>query len=289
MDGATEAQRKEVFPRVVSLIQRQVAFALRNGDRKAAEEVLKQAREIAPEDVVFEQQRAITAGMRYFDKAKEAVEALDPADPGFKQAAATAYAEVGMGKIEDQEGPQITAARFALKRAQRVDPDVLEVRLLQAHINANVRVDNLTKFGAETFREVSDWKYPGNSVRRYGVALAQLAYIRTHYNDEARASVLRGPRFESRLEALENEIKGFYPFEVELTESAASAIVFMNDRDEEIEVEYTIEQGRAKTVKVPPKGETRVEFKQTAYMRYEALGGGKSVFLEPGIAIKAKI
>ncbi len=289
MGGATEEQRAEVFPQVVSLLQRRVAFHLRGGDRKAAEEVLAQSKDIAPEDLILDQQRAIVAGMRYFDKAKEAVTALDPNEPGFKQAAATAYAEVGMGKIEEAEGPEITAARFALKRAQKVDPDVLEVRLLQAHINANVRVDNLTKFGAETFRDVSDWKYPGNSVRRYGMALAQITFIRAHYDEAAKASVLRGPKFDSRLEALESEIKSFYPFEVELTDSPKAAVVFMNDRDEEIEVEYTIEQGRAKTVKVPPKGETKVEYKQTAYLRYEALGGGKSLFLEPGIAIKAKI
>ncbi|NJK31659.1 MAG: hypothetical protein HC927_04155 [Deltaproteobacteria bacterium] len=226
-------------------------------------------------------QQIILTSMRNSGDARKALEewSTDPAYARIRALIETTYAQKMMGI------GQFTAARSAVEKAERFDPNLIETHLVRAELQAETRLEDLRKVWAEDFRALATYSYPGGRINYYGQALAELRVAQGLLTDEAARDPLRGPQVASRMSALEQRIKAFYPFEVEKLSEDKSILVLTRLESSAAEVEV---KGPRQTHKVaiPENGKAELVLEGPGYVVINTPSGDKkALFAEPFVKI----
>jgi hypothetical protein len=98
-------------------------------------------------------------------------------------------------------------------------------------------------------------RYPGDEPRRCGEALSELAWAREQARGLGEGYLFRGPGSDGRIDALERQIRAFYPFAVEFN---ADATAILRIRGTGGSVQVRGPGGLEQTVSVPAGGSGEV-------------------------------
>lgn len=122
-------------------------------------------------------------------------------------------------------------------------------------------VENLGEEGAQGHEKLGMVKYPRNGpeVNRYGEALSELAWAREQAKNLGESYLFRGPGSSGRMDAIERQIRGFYPFPVEFN---ADSTTILKLRGAGIEVLVKGPGGFEETVSVPAGGSSKVTVRE---------------------------
>lgn len=270
---------------LMGLFMQRVATHLADDDDAAARKALAQALELDPNNRILSFQNIIATAGRNTGTARQLLAEHD-GDPDYNRMRAlveTVYARkmIGIG--------QFSAARGAVEKAERYDPNLLETHLARAELEVETRFPELKKTWAESFREIGTFSYPGGRINNYGRALAELRHIQANFDDAAARDYLRAPAFQKRLDQLEAKIGAFYPYEATLADAAdKTALVFAREESGEYEVKVQTPKGE-QLVKVP--GESQIELPLTGpgFVVVHGPSGRKALFAEPGVKIVVKV
>lgn len=285
---ARQTDKAEVLARVrdymVQLFALRAAEQIKRGEGKEAAEGLEPALRIDPDNGVIRLQQVLAVATFSTKRAKSILDDIDESTPGYDRTKAIFYTIRARDRLEAQ---QYTAAATDLNRARALDPNLLEVRLGRAEYMAATRFSGLTRDAAREFRDIGEFDYPENRVNRYAQALAQIAFIRDHWDCAAKADPLRGPRFEDRMETLEANIRSFYPYGVDWRADEKSQLIFGNDSDTPVQVQVAgASKGGPATVEVPAGGQADLVIDQPSYVRVGTPRGEFGLFAEPGVRIE---
>lgn len=271
-----EAQ-KALRETLLGLFAQRVMVHLSEGDESAARKIVAQGLEIDPNHRILALQNVIVTAIKNSGNARKLLDEWtdDPEYNRMRALVETAYAAKMM------EIGQFTAARGAVEKAERFDPNLLETRLARAELQAETRLEDLRKTWAENFREIATYNYPGGRINYYAQALGDLRAVQKMFDEAAQRDPLRGPKVGQRIEALEKKIKAFYPFEAEkISEDKAILVLTRIDRGAaEIEVQGPRQVHK---VAIPENGKTELVLEGPGYVIVNTPGGEKkALFAEP--------
>jgi tetratricopeptide (TPR) repeat protein len=266
---------------LLALFAQRVAVHLANGEDKQAREVIGMGREIDPDNRLLALQDIIVTAARNTGNARKMLDEwqTDEAYTRMRALVETVYAAKMMGI------GQFTAAGGAVEKAMKIDPNLLETRLVRAELLAETRLPDLRKVWAENFREIATYSYPGGRINCYGQALAELRAIQVMFDEAAQRDFLRGPSVGKRIAALEQRITAFYPFAVEARTDGKVALRLTRKDSSAATVSV---QGPSKTheVAVPENGQAELVLEGPGYVVVNTPSGAKkAMFAEPGITI----
>jgi tetratricopeptide (TPR) repeat protein len=284
IEGAPLVALRETL---MGLFMQRVALHLSANEISAARKALAQALALDPENRILNFQNVLAIAEHNSGNARKALEAW-AGDPEYDRMRtlvelANARRMMGIG--------QFTAAQTALERAEKIQPDLMDTRLVRAEMEVEIRFDGLKKIWAERFREIGAFSYPKGRINNYGRALAYLRDIQGKYDDAASRDYLRTPGFGTRLDALVKQIEAFYPYDAVLAPpDKATQAILLFEREEDGEVEVKITGPTADQVVKVKKGQQEVVLAAPGLAVIDAPGGGnKPVFAEPGVKIVVKI
>jgi hypothetical protein len=280
IDEAPLAALRETL---MGLFMQRVALHLAANELAPARKALDQALELDPQNRILNFQNVLVMAERNSGSAKQLLESW-AGDPEYARMRAlvelaNAHKMMGIG--------QFTAAIAALERAEKFAPELLDVRLVRAELEAETRFEGLKKVWFERFAELGSYAYPKGRINNYGRALAYLRDVQSKYDEAATLDYLRMPGFGQRLAALEKSITGFYPYDAQLAppDKAGQAMLLLV-REESGEIEVKI---------VGPTQDQVIKLGGPAQQDV-VLGGpglavvdGKPVFAEPGVKIVVKL
>lgn len=283
--AVSEAELAALRETLMGLFMQRVATHFADDDGSAARAALDQALALDPSNRVLNFQHIIATAARNTGTARQLLGELE-GDPEYNRLRAlveTVYARKMMGI------GQFSAARGAVEKAERYDPNLLETRLARAELEVETRFPDLKKTWAESFREIATFNYPGGRINNYGRALAELREIQSKYDDAAARDYLRAPAFATRVEQLEAKIKAFYPYDAALADAPDKAVLqFVREESGELEVKVQAPAGE-QVVKVPGASQIDLPLTKPGLVIVDGPSGRKALFAEPGVKIIVKV
>ncbi len=256
------ASRKTEFDRLLADIYRLLGVKfLREGKIVEADDNFRQAMEFAPDDNKIKLLRALAiAGLKDVPKAMQVLQALPKDTRGYNEVQAILESLVVHMKLGESD---IEGARAALARAQAASPEQPEVHLAMAEILTISPVSGLAKKELKELKKTGMVKYPGDEVNRYGEALSELAWAREQSRGLGEGYLFRGPDIDARMDALERQIRGFYPFSVEFN-ADSTAILRLRGTGGTVQVRGP--GGFEQTVSVPAGGSSEVTVREPGFV-----------------------
>jgi hypothetical protein len=112
------------------------------------------------------------------------------------------------------EAGDIPKGWAALAQAEAKNDDLPEVHLARAYLLSEERNEDLKKKDLQDARAMSAFSYPGGRVNQYASSLAHLDRARSLIAAQGVLYPWRGAGFDAKLDALQQKIKAFYPYEV---------------------------------------------------------------------------
>ena len=195
---------------------------LREGKITEADENFRQAMEFAPEDNKIKLLRALAiAGMKEVPKAMAVVQALPKDTRGHSEVLAILESMIVQEKLAEGD---IEAARAALARAQAANAEAPEVHVAMAELLVVSPIANVPKKASKELKKSGLVKYPNDAFNRYGEALSELAWAREQAKGLGEGYLFRGPGIDGRMDALERQIRVFYPFPVEFNPDSTTIL-----------------------------------------------------------------
>lgn len=260
--GTLPASRKTEFDRLLADIYRLLGVKfLREGKIVEADDNFRQAMEFAPDDNKIKLLRALAiAGLNDVPKAMQVLQALPKDTRGYNEVAAILESLVVHIKLGESD---IEGARAALARAQAASPEQPEVHLAMAEILTVSPVSGLAKKQLKELKKTGMVKYPDDEVNRYGEALSELAWAREQARGLGEGYLFRGPDIDGRMNALERQIRVFYPFAVEFN-ADSTAILRLRGTGGTVQVRGP--GGFEETVSVPAGGSSEVTVREPGFV-----------------------
>jgi len=217
------AHRKADFERFLADVYRLLGVKfLREGKIVEADDNFRQAMEFAPTDNKIKLLRGLAiAGMKDVGKAQQVLAALPKDTKGYNEVAAILESMVVHDKLAEDD---LEGARAALARAQAASSEQPEVHVAMAELLFVSPVANLAKKALKDIKKNGLVKYPNDEVNRYGEALSELAWAREQAKGLGEGYLFRGPGIDGRMDALERQIRAFYPFPVEFNPDSTTIL-----------------------------------------------------------------
>lgn len=252
------AHRKADFERFLADVYRLLGVKfLREGKIIEADDNFRQAMEFAPEDNKIKLLRALAiAGMKDLGKAQQVLAALPKDTKGYNEVTAILESMQVHDKLAEDD---LAGAKEALARAQAASSELPEVHVAMAEMLFVSPVENLAKKALKDVKKLGLVKYPNDEVNRYGEALSELAWAREQAKNLGESYLFRGPGIDGRMDAIERQIRGFYPFPVEFN---ADSTTILKLRGAGIEVLVKGPGGFEETVSVPAGGSSEVTVRE---------------------------
>ncbi len=217
------AHRKADFERFLADVYRLLGVKfLREGKIVEADDNFRQAMEFAPTDNKIKLLRGLAiAGMKDVGKAQQVLAALPKDTKGYNEVTAILESMVVHDKLAEDD---LEGARAALARAQAASSEQPEVHVAMAELLFVTPVANLAKKALKDIKKNGLVKYPNDEVNRYGEALSELAWAREQAKGLGEGYLFRGPGIDGRMDALERQIRAFYPFPVEFNPDSTTIL-----------------------------------------------------------------
>lgn len=217
------AHRKADFERFLADVYRLLGVKfLREGKIVEADDNFRQAMEFAPDDNKIKLLRALAiAGMKDVGKAQQVLAALPKDTKGYNEVTAILESMVVHDKLGEDD---LEGARAALARAQAASSEQPEVHVAMAEMLFVSPVVGLAKKALKDIKKSGLVKYPNDEVNRYGEALSELAWAREQAKGLGEGYLFRGPGIDGRMDALERQIRVFYPFPVEFNPDSTTIL-----------------------------------------------------------------
>lgn len=221
--GSVPAKQKADFEKLLADIYRLTGVKfLREGKITEADDNFRQAMEFAPEDNKIKLLRALAiAGMKDVPKAMSVVQALPKDTKGHNEVLSILESMIVHDRLAEGD---VEGARAALVRAQAASAEQPEVHVASAELLVVSPIANLPKKAGKELKKTGLVKYPNDEVNRYGEALSELAWAREQAKGMGEGYLFRGPGIDGRMDALERQIKAFYPFGVEFNPDSTTII-----------------------------------------------------------------
>lgn len=285
--GIPEADLTALRETLMGLFMQRVALHLAADEDVAARKAIAAALELDPGNRILSFQNVLATAARSTSQARALLDEWtgDPEYDRMKALLELAYVRKMM------EVGQFTAAKTGLERAEKLAPELLDVRLARAELEAQTRFEGLKKAWVERFRELEPFSYPQARINYYGRAVAYINAVRAGYTEEAARDVLRMPAFDKRLTTLEKSIGEFYPYAAELSppdKAATAMLLLVREEDGEFEVKIAGPK-QEHVIKLPGKGQQEVDLTMPGLAVIQAPSGPKAVFAEPGVRIVIEI
>jgi tetratricopeptide (TPR) repeat protein len=269
----SEEERASVHGRLAELYAARAAVRLTRGEHDAAKADLDKALQKRPGDPSFKlQQVLVLAGRGKLDEAHASLAKLGNAK-GHKEITAILTA-LEVDRLLTQG--KVKAAGDALTRARALGGDLPEVHVAMAQMLVQTEPD-LRRAELGNLSDKGLISYPGGRVTRAGEALGELDWARQQIRGLGPAYPWRGPGTQERIDALEKQIRAFYPYEVRFHDASSTVLVVHNGRSAPLEVslrsgsfsaDASLEPGASKEVTIPKPGVVSVRH-----------GGTDAVFL----------
>ena len=187
----------------------------------------------------------IVAGQGKLDKARGDLGKINKSSKGYKQVSAILYA-LEVDRLV--KAGNIAGAKAELGKAKSAAKDLPEVHIANAQYLASSAPTTLSKSEERELKgKKSLVKYPGRKLVRAGEALAELDWSKQQIKGLGTTYPYRAPGTDKRLAALEDKLKGFFPFPVKFHADPHAIIVLQNKGDAEVEVEITRGRQQAQT------------------------------------------
>lgn len=285
MASGTEEQQKQMRGLVVTQLQRQAAHHMRAGEIKLALNGLEIAREVDPNDDLLTFQQAICYFSRNDKHGRAVLKELPRSTEYRDRVEAIGWVAYGMTKFDEEQYPQ---ARRARDKAAKIDPELPEVYLLSALFHTQGRLDGLSKWEFEAWREVGSFKYPQNRVVRSGSAKAQLQLLDKVYDEAQQLDMMRAPDFHNRYEELEADLT-YYPYEVEWVGDGQAHVELFTEKDAEVEAKVIPGKRAVKTYTVKKGAPAVYSLSDPEYVVIESGGQPRTLFIEPDVKVRIQI
>lgn len=217
------ANRKADFEKFLADIHRLLGVGfLREGKVVEADDNFRQAMEFAPADNKIKLLRALAiARTQNVGTAMQMVQALPKDTRGYNEVLAILESMTVHDRLAEDDVP---GARAALARAQAASSEQPEVHVAMAELLFVSPVENLPKKAAKEVKKSGLFRYPNDEINRYGEALSELAWAREQARGLGEGYLFRGPGIDARMDALERQIRSFYPFAVEFNADATAIL-----------------------------------------------------------------
>ena len=217
------ANRKADFEKFLADIHRLLGVGfLREGKVVEADDNFRQAMEFAPADNKIKLLRALAiARTQNVGTAMQMVQALPKDTRGHSEVLAILESMTVHDRLAEDDVP---GARAALARAQAASSEQPEVHVAMAELLFVSPVEKLPKKAAKEIKKNGLVKYPNDEINRYGEALSELAWAREQARGLGEGYLFRGPGIDARMDALERQIRSFYPYAVEFNADATAIL-----------------------------------------------------------------
>ena len=220
--GTLPPSRKVEYDRLLADIYRLLGVKfLREGKVVEADDNFRQAMEFAPEDNKIKLLRALAMSNTDVPKAMQVLQALPKDTRGYNEVQAILESMAVHARLTEGD---LEGARAALARAQAASPEQPEVHVATAEILFASPVSGLSRPQLKELKKNGMVRYPGDEPRRCGEALSELAWAREQAKGLGEGYLFRGPGSEGRIDALERQIRAFYPFPVEFNADATAIL-----------------------------------------------------------------
>lgn len=285
MNSGTDAQKDEMRAMVVTQLRRQAAFHMRAGEVKLAINGLEKARQVDPDDDTLTFQQAICYFSRNYRHGEAILKELPRSTEGLDRVRAVGWIAYGMTKFDEEE---YGSAKKAWDKAAKSDATLPEVYLLSALFHTQGRLEGLSKWEFEAWREVGSFKYPGNRVVRSASAKAQLQLLEGVYDEAARDDVVRAPDFHNRYEELTAAL-AYYPYAVKWTGDGRARLELFTESDAKVDAKLVPGKRMVETFEVTTAAKGEYDLAEPEYVVVEAGGQKRTVFVEPDVTISIQI
>ena len=266
----TEDQIVQLRDRVASIHAARASQRLAEGDRAGAQTDLDRALELKPNHPPFELQRVlVVAGQGDLAAAREKLEGIGSETKGHDEVAAILSAlEVDRLVLAGQ----LDAARTELEQARKRAADLPEVHIAAAQVLARTPLSELSKAEQAEVRKVGLVSYPQNRITRVAEALSELDWSRQQIRGLGTTYPYRAPDTTRRIDALEKELKAFYPYPVKFQGDPRAVLVLRNTGADAMNVEFDgggvaspaqIAPGETAKVVVPEPGLVKLSYRGT--------------------------
>ncbi len=182
----------------------------------------------------------------------------------------------------------LSKANAALERAEALADDLPEVRLARAYVLAEERNGELRTKEIQEARGIAGFDYPGGRINQYPGALAHLDRARNRAKEQGVLHPFRGPEFEAKAKALEDKIRGFYPYEVEWF-SADGGLIEIFAEGGQKELEYKGPRYLKGTAIASPGHSAEIPVQHTGLVTLDFDGKIIGVVVEENTHIKVKL
>jgi Flp pilus assembly protein TadD len=264
--GSLPANRKTDLEKLLADIYRVLgAKFLREGKVVEADDNFRQAMEFAPDDNKIKLLRALAiAGTGDVKKGLDVVRALPSDTKGHSEVLAILESMIVHDRLAEGD---VAGAREALTRAQAANAEQPEVHVAMAELLVVSPVEKLPKKAVKEVKKSGLVKYPNDEINRYGEALSELAWAREQARGLGEGYLFRGPGSDKRMDALERQIKAFYPFTVEFNPESTTILKLRGSGGE---VEVRGPGDFAQTVFVPAGGSSEVVVREPGLVTLRA-------------------
>ncbi len=253
------------------------AHELAEGDAQEAKEDLATGLFASPGNKTMLLQQVLAEAIVDTREALDMLDDLDVAQARDNQIRAIVYAMQVHDALQDG---RVSSARRALERAQELAPDIPETRVAMAELLMNTRVPDLKRDEFKAIRDKGLFRYPRGRVNSYGEALAELRWAKDHLAKLDDNNPFRGPGLVARIEDLENEITGFYPYRVEFHPESTGVVVVENVGDEPIDFSMAVNGQREKQT-LAPKTPVEIVVQRPGFTEVQAGAVDKVMITEP--------
>lgn len=266
----TPERLEQIRDQVATIYATRAKMRLAEGDTAGADADIKEALGMRPGKASLQlQEILLLAGKGQLGQARTKLEKVDTSAKGHKEVTAILAALQALAYVESGK---LDAAKTELDLAKRNGKDLPEVHIAIAAYLAATE-PSLYKKEKGALKKSGLVKYPGGKPVRAAEALSELDWSRQQLQGLGAGYPYRAPGIDAQLEALEKQIKGFYPFAVKFFGEPKTILVISNQGGADLEVEMV---GRSwkKKAKVAPGDKATVTLKNPGF--FEMTYGDKT-------------
>lgn len=272
----SDSRKAELRDRVADLLAARAALSLANGDLPGARVDIDEALKMRPTNPRAQLQNVLLlAGEGKVSAAKLQLGKVDNKVVGRSQVDAILRAAEVQGLVE---AGRIADAQRELDAAKAIDADVPEIHVAEAEILAQTPVTGLSKAQAKAL-QTGLVKYPAEPTR-VGEALSEIAWARKAISGQGDKYPYRGANTIKRMQALEDTLRKFYPFEVEFQSKPAAVLAISGKGGAAASVKVE-GSGVSSTVEAPANGSAEVEVGTPGPVTLTVGGSAKAFLAEP--------